>query len=143
MHKQLFNKEGEKYHAWLQLDPDNLTQNGNKEIKRLNENYGFNLEQVLTGKGIKEMENAENKESLLKTLNKGNAQQITVTRGKGEVKYFEPASPQFKTVDLYDHQLKRIKRKDLLQPSQKTSQSQKQTGRKRRACLKKAAVAKT
>ena len=48
-------------------------QNGNKEIKRFNENYGFNLEQVLTGKGIKEMENAESKESLLKTLNKGSA----------------------------------------------------------------------
>lgn len=125
VHKQLFNKEGEKYHAWLQLDPDNLTQNGNKEIKRFNENYGFNLEQVLTGKGIKEMENTESKESLLKSLNKGNAQQITVTRGKEEVKYFVTASPQFKTVDLYDHQMKRIKREELLQPSQKNTQSQK------------------
>lgn len=127
VHKQLFNKEGEKYQAWLQLDPENLTQNGSKEIKRFNENYGFNLEQVLAGKGIKEMGNDDSKQNLLKSLQKGNAQQITVTRGKEEVKYFVTASPQFKTVDLYDHQMKRIKREELLQPSQKTSQSQKQT----------------
>lgn len=127
VHKQLFNKEGEKYHAWLQLDPDNLNQNGNKEIKRFNENYGFDLEKVLTGKGIKEMENAESKESLLKSIGKGNAQQITVTKGKEEIKYFVSASPQFKTVDLYDDKMKRIKREELLQPTQKNNASQKQT----------------
>jgi len=123
----LFNKEGEKYHAWLQLDPENLTQNGSKEIKRFNENYGFDLEQVLTGKGIKEMDNAESKESLLKSIRKGNAQQITVTNGKEDTKYFVSASPQFKTIDLYDDKMKRIKREELLQPSQKTSTTQKQT----------------
>ncbi|GAB2972133.1 hypothetical protein GCM10027049_02230 [Mucilaginibacter puniceus] len=127
VHKQLFNKEGEKYHAWLQLDPENLTQNGSKEIKRFNENYGFDLEQVLTGKGIKEMDNAESKESLLKSIRKGNAQQITVTNGKEDTKYFVSASPQFKTIDLYDDKMKRIKREELLQPSQKNSATQKQT----------------
>jgi len=127
VHKQLFNKDGEKYHAWLQLDPDNLTQNGSKEIKRFNENYGFDLEKVLSGKGIKEMENAESKESLLKSIGKGNAQQITVTKGKEETKYFVSASPQFKTVDLYDDKMKRIKREELLQPSQKNNTSQKQS----------------
>lgn len=127
VHKQLFNKEGEKYHAWLQLDPDKLTQNGSKEIKRFNENYGFDLEKVLTGKGIKEMENAESKDSLLRSIKKGNAQQITVTQGKEETKYFVSASPQFKTIDLYDDKMKRIKREELLQTSQKASTSQKQT----------------
>ena len=127
VHKQLFNKDGEKYHAWLQLDPDNRTQNGSKEIKRFNENYGFDLEKVLTGKGIKEMNNAESKDSLLRSIKKGNAQQITVTKGKEDTKYFVSASPQFKTIDLYDDKMKRIKREELLQPSQKTSASQKQT----------------
>jgi hypothetical protein len=126
VHKQLFNKDGEKYHAWLQLDPDKLTQNGSKEIKRFNENYGFDLEKVLTGKGIKEMENAESKESLLRSIKKGNAQQITVTQGKEETKYFVSASPQFKTIDLYNDKMKRVKREELLQPSQKASASQKQ-----------------
>jgi hypothetical protein len=126
VHKQLFNKEGEKYHAWLQLDNDNLTQNGNKEIKRFSENYGFDVEQVISGKGIKEMGTAEGQDNLLRSLKKGNAQQVTVERNGEEKKYFISASPQFKTVDLYDHQMKKIKREELLQPEQKQANSQKQ-----------------
>ena len=125
VHKQLFNKEGEKYHAWLQLDNDNLTQNGSKEIKRFSENYGFDIEQVISGKGIKEMGTAEGQDNLLRSLKKGNAQQITVERNGEEKKYFISASPQFKTVDLYDHQMKKIKREELLQPEQKQANNQK------------------
>lgn len=121
VHKQLFNKEGEKYQAWLQLDNENLTQNGNKEIKRFSENYGYKLEDVLAGKGIKELNTPESTENLFRSLKKGNTQQITVERNGEEKKYFIAASPQFKTVDLYDHQMKKIKREELLQPEQKKS----------------------
>ncbi|MCR8561949.1 hypothetical protein KXD93_30120 [Mucilaginibacter sp. BJC16-A38] len=126
VHKQLFNKDGEKYQAWLQLDNDNLTQNGNKEIKRFSENYGFKLEDVLAGKGIKELNTPEGTENLFRSLKKGNTQQITVERNGEEKKYFIAASPQFKTVDLFDHQQKKIKREELLNPEQKQSSSQKQ-----------------
>jgi hypothetical protein len=131
VHKQLFNKDGEKYQAWLQLDDKNLTQNGNKEIKKFNENYGFDLENVLLGKGIKELNTQEGTDNLFRSLKKGNAQQITVERNGEEKKYFIAASPQYKTVDLYDHQLKKIKREELLKPEQKQENSQKQ-GRQRK-----------
>ncbi|MHB8206999.1 hypothetical protein [Mucilaginibacter sp.] len=127
VHKQLFNKDGEKYQAWLQLDNGNLAQNGNKEIKRFNENYGYDLEEVISGKGIKEMGTAEGQDSLMRSLKKGNAQQITVERNGEEKKYFIAASPQFKTVDLYNHQMKKIKREELLQPEQQQNKKQKQT----------------
>ena len=126
VHKQLFNKDGEKYQAWLQLDDKNLTQNGNKEIKKFNENYGFDLGEVLLGKGIKEMNTQEGEDNLLRSLKKGNAQQITVERNGEEKKYFIAASPQYKTVDLFDHQMKKIKREELLKPEQKQSNNQKQ-----------------
>lgn len=126
VHKLLFNKESEKYHAWLQLDPEKLNENGNKEIKRFNENYGFDLDKVLLGKGIKELNTQETAENLMRSLKKGNLQQITVERNGEEKKFFISASPQYKTVDLYDHQMKRIKREELLQPSQKASNTQKQ-----------------
>jgi len=126
VHKQLFNKDGEKYHAWLQLDDQNLTQSGNKEFKRYNENYGFDLEALLKNKGIKELATPEGTESLYRSLKKGNAQQITVDRNGEEKKYFIAASPQFKTVDLYDHQMKKIKREELLKPEQKQAKNQKQ-----------------
>jgi hypothetical protein len=119
VYKQLFNKDGEKYHAWLQLDDKNLTQNGSKEIKRFGENYGFDLEQVISGKGIKEMATAEGQDNLVRSLKKGNKQQVTVERNGEEKKYFIAASPQYKTVDLFDHQMKKIKREELLQPQQK------------------------
>jgi hypothetical protein len=126
VHKQLFNKDGEKYQAWLQLDNDNLTQNGSKEIKKFNENYGFDMEDLLSGKGIKEMATAEGRDNLFRSLKKGNVQQITVEREGGEKKYFIAASPQYKTVDLFDHQQKKIKREELLNPEQKQDNSQKQ-----------------
>jgi hypothetical protein len=126
VHKQLYNKENEPYKAWLQLDNDNLTQNGNKEIKRFNENYGFDIEQVISGKGIKEMGTAEGQDNLLRSLRKGNAQQITVERNGEDKKYFIAASPQYKTVDLYDHQMKKLKREELLKPEQKPRNDQKQ-----------------
>jgi len=131
VHKQLFNKDGEKYQAWLQLDDEKLTQNGSKEIKRFNENYGFDVEQVIAGKDIKEMKTAEGQDSLLRSLKKGNAQQITVERDGGEKKYFIAASPQFKTVDLYDHQMKKIKREELLQPKQNQGNNQKQNAQQK------------
>ena len=49
-------------------------------------------------------------------------QQITVERDGDEKKYYIAASPQFKTVDLYDHQQKKIKREELLQPKQANNQ---------------------
>ena len=127
VNKQLFNKDGEKYTAWLVLDNEKLTDKGNKEIKKFTENYGYDLEQTLTGKGIKEMDDPKTKEDLFRSLKKGNSQQITVERDGKEQKYFISANPQFKTVDVLDHQMKKIKREELLKPDQKQSNSQKQS----------------
>lgn len=140
VHKQLTNLENQKYQAWLTLDDKNLTDNGNKKIKHYHENYGFDLDKVITGKGIKEMEDPKAKEELYRSLKKGNAQQITVGNGDGEKKYFISANPQFKTVDLYDHQMKKIKREELLgqgqsvsKSLQKTSQSQEELPQKKQS----------
>jgi hypothetical protein len=126
VNKQLFNKDGEKYTAWLVLDNEKLTDKGNKEIKKFTENYGYDLEQTLTGKSIKEMNDPKTKEDLFRSLKKGNSQQITVERDGKEQKYFISANPQFKTVDVLDHQMKKIKREELLQPEQKQGNNQKQ-----------------
>jgi hypothetical protein len=126
VHKQLYSQGGEKYSAWLKLDPENLTEGGNKKLRSWNENYGFKPEEVLAGKGIKEMKTDESRENLLRSLRKGNAQQITVEKDGGEKKYFIAANPQFKTVDLYDGQMKKLKREELLSPEIKSAESVKQ-----------------
>lgn len=126
VHKQLYNLEGQKYQSWLTLDDQNLTDSGNKKFKHFHENYGYDIEKVIAGKGIRELDDPRAKEELLRSLKKGNAQRITVGTGDGEKKYFIAANPQFKTVDLYDHQMKRIKREELLQTEQKPTRSLKQ-----------------
>jgi len=127
VHKQLYNQEGEKYTAWLKLDKDNLTEGGNMKFRSWNENYGFKPEEVLAGKGIKEMDGGQAQDKLLRSLRKGNAQQITVSTGGAEKKYYITANPQFKTVDLYDQKMNKIKREELLKPESTPSKSQKQT----------------
>ncbi|WCT14385.1 hypothetical protein [Mucilaginibacter jinjuensis] len=121
VHKQLYNLEGQKYQAWLTLDDKNLTDNGNKKIKHYHENYGFDLEKVIAGKGIKELQDPKAKEELMYSLKKGNTQQITVTEDGNQFKYFIAANPQFKTIDLFDDKMKKLKREVLLQPETKTN----------------------
>ncbi len=127
VHKQLYNQEGEKYHAWIKLDKENLTDGGNMKIRSWNDNYGFKPEEVLAGKGIKEMATDQGRDNLLRSLKKGNAQQITVELEGKESKYFIAANPQFKTVDLYDHQMQKIKREELLKPESAVNKTQKQS----------------
>lgn len=137
VHKQLYNLEGQKYNAWLTLDDKNLTDNGNMKIKHYHENYGFDLDKVIAGKGIKELNDPKAKDELMYSLKKGNVQQITVGEGGSEKKYFIAANPQFKTVDLYDHQMKKIKREELLQSDHKPIKSLKQREQREDAPAKK------
>lgn len=121
VHKTLTNLENQKYQAWLSLDNDNLTDSGNRKMKHYHENYGFDIEKVIADKGIKELDDPKAKDALFYSLKKGNVQQITVGGAEGDKKYFIAANPQFKTIDLYDQQMKRIKREELLGTSVKAT----------------------
>lgn len=98
----------------------NQQENGNRKLKQFHQNYGFDVEKVLKDVRVLEFENPQSKENVLRSLKKGNAQQITVPQDDQQKKYFIAANPQFKTVDLYDEQMKKIKREVLLQPELKT-----------------------
>ena len=112
------------------MDFKDADSKGNFALKHYHENYGFDIDKVIAGKGIKELENPKAKEELMYSLKKGNAQQVTVGSEDGDKKYFIAANPQYKTVDLYDHQMKKIKREELLQPEQKNVKSLKQREQK-------------
>ncbi|RVT98460.1 hypothetical protein EOD41_16860 [Mucilaginibacter limnophilus] len=131
VHKQLYSQDGEKYTAWLKLDKENLTEGGNMKFRSWNENYGYKPEEVLAGKGIREMNSDQGRDNLLRSLKKGNAQQITVERDGKESKYFITANPQFKTVDLFDPQMKKIRREELLKPETSNSKTQKQAAQQK------------
>jgi hypothetical protein len=103
VYKELSDKEGQKYHAWLQLDKSTIDPNKNYKVKQYHQNYGFDLEKVLSVFPIKELASADQRQNLLKSLEKGNAPAVTFeTHGFAE-KLFVEAAPQFKSINVYDH----------------------------------------
>ena len=66
---------------------------------------------------------------LVKSLEKGNLQAVTVENGGRQQKVFMEANPQYKTINLYDWQMNRLKKDNLIQnqykaPSQTTKPQQ-------------------
>ena len=106
VNKDLVNKEGEKYNAWVQLDLK-----GDKDLKqnfkldRYHENYAYDLGKALEQLILKPM-TEEGNGKLQKSLLKGNVQSVTFLKDGAEVKGFIEANPKDKTVNIYDSHMK-------------------------------------
>lgn len=110
VHKELTNKAGEPYKAWIQLDFSSKDKNNNNEVKQYHENYGYDVKETLRAYPIKEMMKEEDQKSLLRSLEKGNVQMVTLELPDKDMKIFMEANPQFKTLTLYDEKMKRMDR---------------------------------
>ena len=113
--KELSNKAGEPYKAWIQLDFENKDKHNNHEVKQYHENYGYDLKAALSKYPIVELNGADKEKSLLQSLQKGNIQSVTVEKDGNVQKVFVEANPQYKTVTMYDAHLKRMQKEDLAQ----------------------------
>ena len=123
VHKELTNKENVPYKAWVQLDFQNKDKNNNFEVKQFHENYGFDLKEAVGKYAITELKDSEKEKSLLQSLQKGNIQSVTIEKDGSSHKIFIEANPQFKSVSLYDGQMKRVQ-KEALELYKSVSQSQ-------------------
>lgn len=108
VNKDLKNKEGEVYNAWLKMDFKEADSSGNFKINHYHQNYGYDLEANLAKHPIKELENPKFKEDLINSLKKGNIQSVTFLVDGVEKKQFIEANPQFKTINVYDGSMQRI-----------------------------------
>lgn len=108
VHKEMTPKEGEKYMAWVQLDFKNTEPSGNYKIKQFHANYGFDLDATLMQRPIKELQNPESRERLIASLERGNRQQVTFAENGKEVKAYIEAAPQYKSLNYYNEQHKRV-----------------------------------
>lgn len=124
--KKLYNKENEPYTAWLKLDFKQKDERGNHMLNKFSEGYGYDLEKTLSQYPVKELDNSQQKEELLRSLRKGNAQQVTIEKDGNSQKYYLAAEPQYKQINIYDSQLKSVKRESLRQDNSQ-EQSQKQS----------------
>ncbi len=128
VYKELSNKAGEPYKAWIQLDFDNKDKNNNYEVKQFHENYGYDLKMALSKYAVSEMDGSEKEKALVQSLQKGNIQSVSIEKDGSNHKIFIEANPQFKSVTLYDGQMKRVQ-KESLEQFKSVHQSQ-ITGRK-------------
>ncbi|GAA4339612.1 hypothetical protein [Flaviaesturariibacter amylovorans] len=108
VHKDLTTKEGESYRAWVQLDFKQSEANGNFKTKQFREAYGFDLEQALNKHNIKELQTPEDRDSLVRSLERGNRQAVTLEAEGGPKQIFIEAAPQFKSLNLYEPNGRRI-----------------------------------
>lgn len=113
--KELSNKAGEPYKAWIQLDFDRKDKHNNHEIKQYHEAYGYDLKGALSKFAITDLDGGDREKALLQSLQKGNIQSVAVGNDVGVSKMFVEANPQFKTVSLYDNEMKRVPKESLEQ----------------------------
>ena len=115
--KDLTNKEGEKYSAWVKLDFSKNTGNNHFETRQFHaEKYGFNLASELSKLDIVKLPEEKEKQ-LLQSLQKGNRQAINFMKDGKEIPMFIEANPQFKVINVYDtagRQLSRFEKEQYL-----------------------------
>jgi hypothetical protein len=108
INKDLTNKEGQVYNACMQMDFKETDASGNYKIKHYHQNYGYDLEKVLSSHPIKELANEQDKTRLIESLTKGNRQSVTFFENGNEQKHFIEANPKFKSINVYDENMQRI-----------------------------------
>ncbi|MGV3685069.1 MAG: hypothetical protein ACO1NS_05545 [Daejeonella sp.] len=113
VHKELVNKDGEKYNAWLKLDFENFDERGNSKLKQFTDQYGYDLEKNLAAYPIKELGDDEQKKQLINSLQKGNVQQVTIEKDGKEAKHYIEAVPQFKNINVYDQKMHVVRRQSV------------------------------
>ena len=102
VNKDLTNKEGVTYNAWVKLKPaEKDGEKGNRDFQIFNENYGFDLKESLSKYPIKEMETPEAADKLMNSLKKGNLQAVTFSETGGDVPKFIESNPQYKNINIY------------------------------------------
>lgn len=114
VYKELIAKETkEPYKAWIQLDFKERDKNNNHKVEQFHENYGFDLKAAISKFPITDLQDSEKEKALMQSLQKGNIQSVTIEKDGTTNKMFIEANPQFKTVNLFDGQMKRVQKEGL------------------------------
>ncbi len=100
VHKQLENLEGEKYNAWIVIDKENKTDNGNYKLRPFTDGWNYKPERAIDKMDIVGISEPGAREKLIKSLEKGNRHQVTAIKDGKEVKLYMEANPAEHRVNL-------------------------------------------
>lgn len=139
VYKDMVNKEGQPFKAWQKLNFDEKDKYGNHLVNQFHEKYGYDLPYAVNKFPVLEMDGGEAQEKLLKSLERGNAQSVTIEIDGKQEKFFMEANPERKTVNVYDNKFSMMKHEDLPlnqreeKPQQQQSQGQVQEPQQKQA----------
>ena len=108
VNRDLIAKNNEPYNAWLRLEFSTTDKHGNYEVKKYSPGYGYDLLATLKKYPIKELDSNDSLVKLVSSLEKGNVQAVTFVREGKEEKMHIEANPQYKTLNVYDSDMKKI-----------------------------------
>jgi|GEM_PF-1807260 len=131
VHKELENLEGQKYKAWIILDKENKTDNGNFKLRPFTEGWNYRPERTIDKMNIVGINEEGAREKLMKSLEKGNRHQVTALKDGKEIKLFIEANPADHRLNLTNwkgeaQQLEHYKKPEY-KNDQKKDQKQAQT----------------
>ncbi|QXV64018.1 hypothetical protein INP83_13025 [Mucilaginibacter sp. 21P] len=132
VYKQLENLEGEKYHAWVVIDKENRTENGNFKLRPFTEGWNYKPERAIDKLDIVGIGEEGAREKLMRSLEKGNRHQVTAMKDGKEVKLYLEANPAEHRVNLTNwkgeaQQLEHYKKSEVkneVKKGQKQTQSE-------------------
>lgn len=142
VYKELTNSKGGDYRAWMQLDFDKKDEKGNYAVNKYTDNYGYDLRESVAKFPVLELDGGEKEKELLRSLERGNAQAVSIDKDGEPLKVFLEANPKYKSVNVYDEHFKMMKHENLPkierltekqsahENTQMNGQAQKQTGEK-------------
>lgn len=128
VNKDLVNKDGEKYNAWVQLDFSKTEESGNYKMNRYHENYNYDITKEIQNLILKPIP-PEQEKQLLQSLEKGNIQSATFLKEGLEVKMFIEANPKERTINIYDSHMNRLtneQKQDFMELPSPAGKEQKQ-----------------
>lgn len=127
VYKELKNKDGQPYTAWSKLELDKeKDKNNNYPVRQFSAGWGYDLEKSVSRFPIQELHDADQKAALLRSLQKGNQQQVTIEKDGKQEKFYLEAVPALRTINIYDAQRREVKRDTLLKPELKVNKGKKQ-----------------
>lgn len=121
VNKDLTNKEGNIYNAWLQMDFKQTDSAGNFKLKQFHQNYGFDLEKELSRLPVKELQNNQDRGRVIDSLQKGNRHAVTFLENGSEHRRYIEANPQFKTITIFDANMHRLHTKQFKENKQENT----------------------
>jgi hypothetical protein len=98
--RTLINADEQKYKAWTQLDFSEKDLHDNYKTKQYSAHYGYDLERVLDTYPIVELQQEDTRAALIRSLQRGNLQMITLNKPKKLEKMFIEANPMHKTINI-------------------------------------------